>query len=134
MQVYEAVTSDAQVEGFSYIPMEEEQYEQAQAAPVQDGQMLARVTDRTPGKSCAYEMRARKFTLYWSAEFREVQGECQMTMTETYEFAKDAVIPYLLSVLFIRQKQQHKEYFRTIHDRLKLKEFRENSSRSLKQL
>lgn len=127
MEVYEAVTSEENTQGFSYEPMSDEAYENTRSSEVQDGQLIAHVTDRTPGRSCGYEMRSGKFTLHWSATFTEVQGECQMTMTETYEFQKGAVLQYLLAVLFIHQKQQHREFFRTIENRLKLREFRRNS-------
>ena len=126
MDVYEAVTSAANPEGFAYEPMADEVYENTSSSQVQNGQLIAHITDRTPGKSCGYEMRSQKFTLHWSATFKEVQGECQMTMTETYEFQKGAVLQYILAALFIHQKQQHKEFFQTIEERLKFQQARKS--------
>ena len=123
MDVYNAVVADPQNNEASYIPIDDKEYEK-QKANMEKGQMIARVTDRTPGKSCAYELHAPNYDVFWSASFEEVQGECRMIMTETYVFPKEKFFQYILALLFLKQKEQHKEYFRSVNDRLKLEAYR----------
>lgn len=130
-EVYEIVTAESQQKNVTYAPVNTDN---PREMVTQTGQMVAQVTDMTPAISCAYELFAPKFDVSWQASFSEVQNECQMIMTETYKFHKGAVIQYFLALLFLKQKQQHKAYFDTIDSQLRLREFRQNSKQSLRDL
>ena len=119
MEVWKAVTSANGSEGFTFSPMPDEDYEAARQKPLRNGQMLAHVTDMTPGVSCAYDLNAEKFDVHWSAQFSPVgDGECRMVMTEEYVFHPGAFGQYLLSLLFLRQGRQHKDFRAEIDKRL----------------
>ena len=119
MEVWEAVTTGSQNQGFSYAPMTDEEYEAMRAESLKNGKVLAHVTDMTPGVSCAYVLRAEKFTVHWSAAFTTVgDDECRMVMTEVYDFPSHALGQYILSLLFVRQRQQHKAFRAEIEKRL----------------
>lgn len=118
LKVYETVTSGKGAAGFTFQPMPGEEYEAARNA-LKKGQVLARVTHMEEGSSCGYEMDSAKFHLVWRAEFSPVgNGECRMVMTETYYFHSNAVGTYLLALLFLRQKSQHKAFREEILHRL----------------
>lgn len=118
-KVWEAVTSKNENNGFTFSPMSDEEYERKKQEALSDGKALAQVTDLTPGVSCAYELHAEKFDVFWSARFETVgDGECRMVMTETYQFHRDAVPAFLLSLLFLRQRRQHRDFRDTIGQRL----------------
>lgn len=117
--VWEAVTSSEGSEGFSFAPMSDEEYATARQESLQNGKVLAHVTDLTPGKSCGYDLNAAKFDVHWSSVFEPVgDRECRMVMTETYRFHADAVGQYLLSLFFLRQGAQHKAFRAEIEKRL----------------
>ncbi len=120
--VWDAVTtSKGGAGGFSYSPLSDEEFAEARRKALEKGTVLARVTDMTPGKSCAYELYAPKFDVHWSASFSEVDGgECRMVMTEVYEFHPGAVGQYILALLFLHQRTQHKDFFAEIERRLKV--------------
>ena len=118
-EVWEAVTQSQESQGFSYQPMSDEAFERARTKALGKGQVLAKVTDMTPGVSCAYKLYAPKFTVHWDACFSVVGGnECKMVMTEIYDFPPHAIGQYLLSLLFVRQRQQHKAFRQEIERRL----------------
>ena len=97
----------------------DEEFEQARKTALNKGEVLAKVTDMTPGVSCAYTLFAPKFTVYWNAQFSTVGGdECKMVMEEVYDFPNHAFVQYLLSLLFVRQHQQHKAFRQEIERRL----------------
>ena len=119
MEVWQAVTAGVKSEGFTFSPMSDEEYEAARQMSLKNGKVLAHVTDMTPGVRCAYTLNAGKFDVYWSADFSTVgDGECRMAMTERYAFHPGAGIQYLLSLLFLRQGQQHKDFRTEIETRL----------------
>lgn len=118
-EVWEAVTKGTENQGFAYRPMSDEEFEQARKTALNKGEVLAKVTDMTPGVSCAYTLFAPKFTVYWNAQFSAVGGdECKMVMEEVYDFPSHAFVQYLLSLMFVRQRQQHKAFRQEIERRL----------------
>lgn len=118
--VWNAVTSGQGAAGFTYAPISDEEYDEAERKAVQSGKTLARVTDMTPGKSCAYELKTAKFVVRWRARFETVgDNECRMVMTEIYDFYPGAAGQYLLSLLFLHQTRQHRDFRAEIERRLK---------------
>lgn len=113
------MTAGNQDQGFAYRPVPDEEFEVSRAQALRDGKVMARVTDMTEGVSCAYTLYAQKFTVNWRAEFSSVgNDECRMTMTECYDFPPHALGQYILSLLFVRQRQQHKAFREEIDRRL----------------
>ena len=118
MEVWQAVTAGEEG-GFSFDPISDADYAAALNAPDRQGKTLARVTDLTPGVSCAYELNTATFDLCWSAVFTPVEeSECRMDMTEIYRFHPGARLPYLLSLLFLRMGRQHKAFRAQLDARL----------------
>lgn len=119
-EVWEAVVSGKGCEGFTYSPISDDEYMESRSRAVAEGKVYARVTDMSPGKSCAYELNAPKFDVYWSSLFSTVgDNECKMVMTEEYVFHPDAIMQYILALLFLRQGRQHRAFREAIESRLK---------------
>lgn len=120
LEVWQAVTAGNQDQGFSYRPIPDEEFEESRIQALKNGKVLARVTDMTEAVSCAYTLYAQKFTVDWRAEFSTVgNDECRMTMTECYEFPPHSIGQYILAILFLRQRQQHKAFREEIERRLR---------------
>ena len=118
-EVWNAVTNSRQNPGFTYKPLSDAEFDLAQAG-LNGDQVLAKVTDMTPSVSCAYQLHTPKFTVHWNARFSLAgDNECKMVMTEIYDFPNHAIGQYLLSLLFVHQRQQHKAFYHEIEQRLK---------------
>ena len=130
-EVYDTVTTNYRQKNITYMPINTNHPRDIVS---KTGQIIARVTNMSPAVSCAFELYAPKFDVSWLASFSDVKNECQMIMTETYIFHKDAKIQYLLALLFLKQKRQHKAYFYTINNQLRLQEFKQISKNTLKDL
>ena len=111
--VWNAVTSGSESSSVSFERYSDEEFEARRTQALQKGEVIARVTDMTAGKSCAYTLSSKDFDLDWSATFEERdKGRTRMVLTEVYDFR--SVGQYLLARIFLNQGRRQREYFREI--------------------
>ena len=119
LEVWKAVTNGVAEPEERAKEISEEEYLRSKEVTLNQGQYMARVTDLTPGKSCAYDLEAKNFTVHWNAIFKETDNHgCLLTVTEVYEFPKRAWFAGLMAKLFLKQDLQHQTYFQEIKKKL----------------
>ena len=115
--VWNAVTSGNEENNFAFATMTDEEYAARRAETLEKGEVMARVVDMTPGKSCGYTLESKQFDMNWSATFEaRDKKRTRMVLTEEYDF--HSLGQYLLGRLFLNQGRRQREYFQEIANKI----------------